>query len=58
MEMSGQIQIPVALPSWKNRGTHWIGGCLGLSTDLKVFGKKKNPSPLLRFEPRTVQVVA
>jgi hypothetical protein len=39
--MNGQLQSPAGLTSWKNRNTHWTGGWLGLSADMKVFEKKK-----------------
>jgi hypothetical protein len=45
MEVSGQLQAPVALPPEKNPGTHCTGGWVGPSACLDVFEKAKIPCP-------------
>lgn len=48
MEVSGQLYALAALPTEKNPGTHGIGGWMGLSVILDIFGEEKNQVYLLR----------
>jgi hypothetical protein len=48
MELSGQLYALAALPPEKNPGTHGIGGWVGLSVFLDIFGEERNLANLLR----------
>jgi len=44
MGVSGKFHTPE-----KERGTHWMGGCVGLGASLDIFGEEI--LPILGFEP-------
>jgi len=54
MQVSGQLQDPLALFPGKNPGIPWAG----LRTGLDTFGEAKNLLPLLGFEPLPNQPAA
>ena len=48
MELSGQLYALATFPPEKNPGTHGIGGWVGPSVILDIFGEEKNLVNLLR----------
>jgi hypothetical protein len=48
MELSGQLYALATLPPEKNPCTHEIGGWVGTSVILDIFGEEKNLVNLLR----------
>jgi len=42
---------------WEKLDTHRKAGFVGPRSQSGRFGRKKNPSPFLGFEPRTVQLI-
>jgi hypothetical protein len=50
MEVSVQLHASVALPPWKIRGTHWIGGCVGPRLGLDAVVERKVFLPVPRIE--------
>jgi hypothetical protein len=48
MELSGQLYALATLPPEKNPSTHEIGGWVGPSVILDIFGEEKNLVNLLR----------
>jgi hypothetical protein len=50
--VSGQCHTPAALnPQGKDRGTHWTGGCVGLTDGLDTEVRGKILLPLPKIEP-------
>lgn len=52
--VSGHVYLQAPLPSWRNAGTHWVGGWVVPRADLDGFGEDKNLLPVAGFEPMTV----
>jgi len=48
MQVSGLLYALAALPPEENPGTHGIGGWVGLTIILGIFGDEKNQVYLLR----------
>jgi hypothetical protein len=51
MEMSSQIHAPIALPSRKNPGTHWIGGWVDTRDGLDVLDNRQISYPYRNLKP-------